>query len=58
MYKIEQYVESTYDYRLRKIEWTKSEIEKEGKPSAPWKVLEKASIDYKEWNNFMCLITS
>lgn len=58
MYKIEHYVENTYDYRLRKIEWAKREIEKEGKPSAPWRVLEKAGIDHKEWNNFKCLITS
>jgi hypothetical protein len=57
MYKIEQCIESTYDYQLRKIVWAKSELEKEGKPSVPWIVLRKAGIT-RDMNKFRHLFIS
>jgi hypothetical protein len=58
LYKINQYVENISDYRLRKIEWAKSELEKEGRSVAPWIILQKACIRTKDWNKFRHLLTS
>ncbi|WFR57138.1 TnsD family Tn7-like transposition protein [Anaerocolumna sp. AGMB13025] len=58
MYKIGQYVETIYDYRLRKIEWAKSELEKEGKSATPHIVLQKSGIRPDDWNKFRQLLTS
>jgi hypothetical protein len=44
MYKIDQYVESTSDYQLRKIEWAKSELIKEGKATISYLIFRKAGI--------------
>lgn len=52
MNKMEQYIESTYDYRLRKIEWAKNEFDKEGKYAIPWMILRKAGIRDKDWDKF------
>lgn len=58
MHIIEQYIESTYEYRLRKIEWAKIDFENEGEPVIPWLVLRKAGIRDNEWNKFNYLFTS
>lgn len=58
MHKIEQYIESTSEYRLRKIEWAKIELENEGKPAIPWLILRKAGIRDKDWSMFRDLFTS
>lgn len=58
MYKINQYVESTYNFRIRKIEWAINAIENEGKPAIPWLVLKKAGIRDKDWNKFNDLFAS
>ncbi|WFR57139.1 TnsD family Tn7-like transposition protein [Anaerocolumna sp. AGMB13025] len=55
MNKIEQYVESTNEYRLRKIEWAKNEFKREGIPSIPWMILRKAGIRDEDWNKFRYL---
>jgi hypothetical protein len=57
MHKIEENIENTYDYRIRKIEWAKNEFENEGKPVIPWMVLKKAGIRDKDWNRFYHLFT-
>lgn len=56
MYKIKQYVESADDFRLRRIEWAKRELEKEGKPVTPYIILRKAGIN-REYNKFRQLLT-
>ncbi|MHB8130814.1 MAG: TniQ family protein [Mobilitalea sp.] len=57
MYKIDQYVESTSDYQLRKIEWAKSELEKEGKTTIPYLIFRKAAIHTVYQNKFKDLFT-
>jgi hypothetical protein len=47
-----------YDYRLRKIEWAKSELEREGKIAIPHIVLQKSGIRPQDWNKFRHLLTS
>jgi hypothetical protein len=56
--KIKQNVESTSDYQLRRIEWAKSELEKEGKPAIPWIILSKAGISYEYRNKCRQLLNS
>ncbi|MHB8130813.1 MAG: TnsD family Tn7-like transposition protein, partial [Mobilitalea sp.] len=56
MFKIKKYIESTYDYRLRKIEWAKNEFDKEGKSAIPWLILRKAGIREKDWYQFRDLV--
>ncbi|MBE5967940.1 MAG: hypothetical protein E7255_13415 [Lachnospiraceae bacterium] len=57
IHKIEQYTESLDNYLLRKIEWVRSELEKEGKPATPYIILNKAGISYKDFKEFRHLIT-
>ncbi|MBE5967939.1 MAG: hypothetical protein E7255_13410 [Lachnospiraceae bacterium] len=52
MKKIEGYIESTYNYRLRKIDWAICELENEGKPYTPWMILRKAGIRDEDWYKF------
>lgn len=54
--KIEQYVESTNNYRLRRIEWAKIELEKEGKSASPNIILRKAGIRTEVRNKFRQLL--
>jgi len=58
MNKINASIESTYDYRLRKIEWAKYEFDKERKPAIPWIILKKAGIRDEDWYQFMDQFTS
>lgn len=58
MCKIEQYEESISDYRLRRIEWAKRELEKEGKPATSWRILRRAGIRSEAQNKFRQLLTS
>ncbi len=53
MHKINASIESTYEYRLRKIAWAKDEFDKEGKPAIPWMILKKAGIRDEDWYQFM-----
>jgi hypothetical protein len=52
MKKIEGYIECTYNFRLRKIDWAIGELEKEGKPYTPWLILRKAGIRDEDWYKF------
>jgi hypothetical protein len=58
MNKIEQYAEKSYDYQLRKIEWAKSELIKEGSPATLWITLRKAGINDKYANEYRYLFSS
>lgn len=57
MHKIDDSIESTYEYRLRKIAWANAEFDKEGKPAIPWMVLKKAGIRDEDWYQFMDYFT-
>jgi len=58
MYRIEQYAENINDFRLRKIEWAKRELEKEGKPITSHVILQKSGIRPQDWSEFRHLLTS
>lgn len=58
MYKIEQYLESTRDFQLRRIEWVKSVLIKEGKPVTPWIILRNAGIAGSDWKEIRQLFNS
>lgn len=55
---IEQYIESTYDYQIRKIDWAIDELKREENPAIPWLTLRKAGIRDKDWYKFRHLFTS
>lgn len=52
MVQINKYIEDTFKYRLRKLEWAKAELKALDIPLAPSTILRKSGINYKDWDKF------
>lgn len=56
MAQINKYVEDTFSYRLRRLEWAITELKELDIPLAPSTILRKSGINHKDWDKFYIFI--